>query len=248
MTTTVVRRWGWLVSLTVLLAGVLVASGVGRAGTTPAHAADTITDDHVTVLGVGEVDGTPDVVTVGFSVRVTRSTVSDALDARAAAANHLLDALRAHGIADKDLQTTDLSLYHRYNRKTHVTTYVASESVQATIRDLSKAGATIDAAAASSPYIEVGGMSFDLSDDAELITQARDNAYADAKQKAQQYADLAGRSLGRVERITETVREPGPIFYGAAASAVAAPAGTPAPVEAGTQTVRVRVEIIWQLA
>jgi uncharacterized protein YggE len=90
-------------------------------------------------------------------------------------------------------------------------------------------------------------MSFDIDDSADLVTEARDNAYDDAKAKAQQYADLTGRTLGRVEVVSETVRDPEPLYYGAAAAARTSDAGA-TPVEAGTQTVRVRVTLIWQLA
>jgi uncharacterized protein len=248
MTSIRMQRWTMVVVLATLVAGLLVVVGVGRGGPDLARAADTVTDDHVSVLGVGEVEATPDIVTVGFGVRVTRTSVGEALDDRARAATRLIDSLKAHGVEAKDLQTTDVSLYRRHKRHDPTTYYVASESVQATIRDLDSAGSVIDAAATSSSHVEVGGMQFDIDDDAALITEARDNAYGDAKQKAQQYADLTGRTLGRVEVVSETVRNPQPLYYGAAAAAATTDAGSSTPVEAGTQTVRVRVTLIWQLA
>jgi uncharacterized protein YggE len=240
-----IHRWTLVLVLATLLAGVAVAV-TGGSGS-PARAADTVPDDTVTVLGVGTTEGTPDIVTVDFGVRVTRTSVASALDARSAAARKLLDALRAHGVTDEHLQTTDLSLFRRHKRHDPTPYYVASESVQATITSLSSAGQTIDAAARSSSHVDIGGMSFDISDKDQLITDARSNAYADAKKKADQYAQLSGRSLGRVERVTETVRNPQPLYYGAAAGATASTPDS-APVEAGQQTVRVRVTIIWQLA
>jgi uncharacterized protein YggE len=241
-----IHRWTLVLVLATLLAGLAVVITGGPHDS--ARAADTVPDDNITVLGVGTTEGTPDIVTVDFGVRVTRTSVEDALDARAVAARKLLDALRAHGVTDEHLQTTDLSLYRRHKRHDPTRYYVASESVQATITSLSDAGQTIDAAATSSSHVNIGGMSFDISDDAALITEARDNAYADAKKKAEQYAQLAGRALGRVERVTETVRNPQPLYYGAASGSTASAPDRSTPVEAGQQTVRVRVTIIWQLA
>jgi uncharacterized protein YggE len=240
------HRWTLFLVLATLITGLVVVATGGSGD--PARAADTVPDDNVTVLGVGTTEGVPDTVTVNFGVRVTRTSVQAALDGRSAAARKLLASLRAEGVTDEHLQTTDLSLYRRHKRHDPTRYYVATESVQATITPIDAAGRTIDAAATSSPHVEIGGMSFDISDDAALITEARDNAYADAKKKAEQYAQLAGRSLGRVERVTETVRNPGVLRYGAVAGSTASAPGSPAPVEAGTQTVRVRVTIIWQLA
>jgi uncharacterized protein YggE len=242
MIRTRVHRWTLLLILTTLCTGVAV---VASSPPVPARAADGVGDDTVEVVGAGSVDAVPDVVRVDFGVRVTRTSVGDALDARSRAVHRLLDALRAQNVDDKDLQTTDVSLYRRHRRHDPTTYYVASESVSATIRTLSAAGDTIDAAATSSRFVDVGGMSFDISDDAALITEARSNAFTDAKDKAQEYADLADRTLGRVEVITENVRNPQPVFYGAAAGSRA---GSPAtPVAAGTLTVRVRVTVVWQL-
>ena len=240
-----IHRSTLVLVLATLLAGIAVAASGGTGN--PARAADTVPDDNVTVLGVGTTEGTPDTLTVNFGVRVTRTSVQAALDGRSAAARKLLAALRANGVTDEHLQTTDLSLYRQHKRHDPARYYVATETVQATITPLADAGKTIDAAATSSSHVDIGGMSFDISDKDQLITDARSNAYADAKKKAEQYAQLSGRTLGRIERVTETVRNPQPVYYGAASAATAsAPPG--APVEAGQQTVRVRVTIIWQLA
>jgi uncharacterized protein YggE len=248
MTSIRMQRWTMVVVLATLVAGLLVVIGVGRSGPDVARAADTVGDDTVSVIGVGTTEGTPDTLTVNFGVRVTRTSVADALDARSHAARRLIDTLRAEGLGDKDLQTTDLSLYRTRKRHDPTHYYVASESVQATIAPLTDAGRIIDSAARSSSHVSIGGMSFDIADDDALITEARANAYADAKDKAEQYADLAGRTLARVERVSETVRNPQPVYYGAAAAARSSAPAAPAPIEAGTQTVRVRVTIIWQLA
>lgn len=242
------RRWMWVATLAVMVAGVLVATGVGRGDSRAALAADTVPDDTVTVTGVGTADGAPDTLTTDFTVHVRRTGVQAALDAQAAATRKLLAALRAAGVDNQHLRTTDLELYRRYDRHGNPIGYVASETVEARITPLDHAGRTIASGATSSTHVDVGGLSFDIANDDALVKQARTNAYADAKARADQYAGLAGRSLGRVEKINETVKTPQPTVY--AGDALAASAGTAAqsvPIKGGQKTLTVRVTIVWQL-
>src|SRR4051794_25539742 len=97
------RRWGWLLIVTVLSAGVLVATGTGRGGPHQALAANDPTDDTITVTGVGEATGVPDTLTVSFTVRVQRQTVQAALDAQSTATNKLLSSLKSAGVKDEDV-------------------------------------------------------------------------------------------------------------------------------------------------
>lgn len=245
MTRTNFRRWGSLAIGTVLAAGVLVAAGGGRAGNVAA--ASDPTDDSITVTGIGLASGAPDTLTVDFTVRVRRATVQEALDAQSRFTHRLLAALKVDGVKDEDIRTTDLELFRYNNRKTHVQGYYASESVQAKLSPLDSAGKTISDAASSSGHVDVGGMSFDIANDDALVKQARENAFTDAKDRAQQYAGLSSRSLGRVEHITERVDVPEPVDYGYAAATSAGGAAAPVPIAAGQQTLTVRVTVIWQL-
>ncbi|MDQ1696374.1 MAG: uncharacterized protein QOJ03_1727 [Frankiaceae bacterium] len=242
------RRWGWLLIVAVLSAGILVANGAGRGPGHVAEAANDPTDDAVTVTGVGAADGVPDTLTVDFSVSVRRSTVQSALDAQSRYTRRVLSALHDAGVADKQVRTTDLELFRFRNRHTHTSGYFASESVEARLTPLTHAGRTIAAVAASSSHVDVGQLRFDIANDTDLVKQARDNAWADAKARAEQYATLSGRSLGRVEHVTETVRTvPVEDFFGGAAAGSVG-TGTPSvPLRGGQQTLTVRVNVVWAL-
>lgn len=238
---TTFRRWHWTAIAAVMVAGVLVAASGGGA-----QAANDPTDDSITVSGVGTAAGTPDTLTVDFTVRVRRTTVQSALSAQSHDTNLLVAALKKDGLKDANITTTDLELYKVHNRKTGFTGYQASESVEASISPLSSAGKTIGDAASSSDHVDIGGMSFSISDMAALLKTARDNAYADAKDRATQYAGLSSRTLGRVEHVTEKVNDNGPVVYASAGSA--AGSNTPAvPISPGQQTVSVNVTVIFQL-
>ena len=244
------RRLAWVAGAAAVLV-VAVVIGVIRPGGTSVRAA-TPGDDTITVTGVGTADAAPDTLTVDFTVHVTRSTVQEALDAQATAVHHLLDALKASGIARNRTQTTDLALDRHYDDHGTVTGYDANETVRAKVRPLSHAGAVISKAATSAGNaVEVGDLAFDLGNDGDVVKSARANAFADARDRAQQYAGLSGRGLGRVEKVTEVVDAPAqPVDYSQRSALLDASASTAKAValRPGQQTLTVRVNVTWSLA
>lgn len=235
----------WLLAAAAAVAAALLATMLGG-GVSTAAAADPVTDDSVTVSGVGSVPGQPDMMTAHFRTHAKRSTASAALSANATVARKVISALEKAGVDEDDITTSDLSLYRRHDRKTGTTSFVANEAITGVIRSISSAGAAIDAVVASASNVDVDGMDLGISDPSALADQARSAAFADAKARAQQYATLSGRSLGRVERIDEsTPSDDGDCCaYGAAADRAAA---APTPVLPGQQAVTVQVTVIWQL-
>lgn len=244
------RRLGWVAAAAaVLVAAVML--GVVRPGGATVHAA-TPGDDTITVTGVGTADAAPDTLTVDFTVHVTRTTVQEALDAQATAVQHLLDALKGSGVPRSRTQTTDLSLDRHYDEHGNITGYDANETVRAKVQPLSHAGSAISKAATSAGNaVEVGDLAFDLGDDADVVKSARANAFADAKDRAQQYAALSGRGLGRVEKVTEVVdapEQPVDYYQRSALLDASASAAKAVPVRPGEQTLTVRVNVTWSLA
>jgi uncharacterized protein YggE len=249
MPTVTLRRTAWA---TALVAAIVVATvlTVGRGGPTPVHAADATSDDTVSVTGVGDADGAPDTLNADFRVHVTRDTVQSALDAQAAAARKVLAALAKSGVARKDTRTTNLSIDQHYDNHGTVVGYDASETIRARIHPLAQAGRTISAAAtAAGNDVAVDGLSFDIEDDDALVTAARSAAYDDAKARADQYAQLSNRSLGRVISIKEQIDrpDPQPYYYGDAVRAAPLEAKS-VPIRGGQQTLTVHVSVVWQLS
>src|SRR3954452_22174897 len=244
------RRLGWFAAVVAVLVAAVVV-GVVKPGGTTVQAA-TPGDDTITVTGVGTADATPDTLTVDFTVHVTRGTVQDALDAQAGAVRRLLDALRSSGVPRQRTQTTDLTLDRHYDEHGNVTGYDASETVRAKVRPLSHAGHAIsDAATSAGNAVSVGALALDLADDSDVVKSARDNAFADARDRARQYASLSGRGLGRVEKVSEivdTVPQPVDFYQQDLLRAAASGAAKAVPLRAGQQTLTVRVNVTWALA
>ena len=202
----------------------------------------------VLVDGLGRVAGTPDVLRVELGVEVKRPDVSSALFEASSTLGKVRAAVSKAGVADKDVQTTGLNVYPAYDSKGRIDGYQVSEQVRVVLRDLGRAGRTIGAAVqAGGDAARLQGVSFSLEDNARLLAQARDAAFADARTKAERYADLAGRKLGVVQLVTETVSDPRPVAFATLAKA-ADSASQAVPIDAGTSQVSVSVQVRWSLA
>lgn len=233
-----------LLALAAVAAYVLVG---GRAPQRTAVAADVpTTTNGIVVDGVGRVSGTPDVLRVTLGVSIRRADVSAAMKAASARQHRVRAALKRQGVADRDLQTSDVSVYPETDNKGRPNGYRVTQTLTAKLRDLDKAGRAItDAVEAGGDEAVVHGVSFALEDNAALLEQARDDAYADAKAKAERYARLSGRGLGEVQLVAETA-DPGrarPVPY----AQLARSSGDSLAIDPGTSEVSVSVTVRWAL-
>ena len=226
--------------LAALTAGALVLGGVGAA---PAGAATR--ERTITVVGTGQVKGTPDVADLSIGVEAQAASAVEALSTVNDRAQKVLDVLHDAGVDDADIQTSGLSVNPTYDDRSHIDGYAASNSVVARIRDLSKAGAIVDAAAAKAgDNIRVNSITFSIDDDSALLAAARTKAVKRARAQAAQLADAAGVSVGDVLTIDEqTTASPYPYPYAAADSA----AGASAKVSPGTETLSVTATVVFAI-
>ncbi|MGW7051511.1 SIMPL domain-containing protein [Streptomyces sp. NPDC054887] len=163
----------------------------------------------VSVGGEGTASAVPDMAVLTIAVEATEPTAKRALAAQSAAAKAVLAALRNQGIADRDVQTESLSLnavyQHTDRAAAKLTGYQAGQSFSVKIRDLDRTGAVVEAVtAAAGDAARIHGVVFDVADPSALRARAREAAHADARSKAEQYARLSGRGLGRLVSVTET--------------------------------------------
>ena len=199
----------------------------------------------VHVDGVGTATGTPDVLRVTVGVETTADAVADALQEADAAARRVLDALRGEGVPDDDVQTVNLAIHPSYGDDgQQIVGYIARHDLEVTLRDLDRAGTTIGLLVeAGGDAARVQGISYALEDDAALQEEARAEAFAAARQKAEQYAELAGRTLGDVVEIREQLTASPPMPYAVADVARA----EAVPIAPGSATVTVTVGVGWSL-
>lgn len=204
----------------------------------------------VTVQGVGKVTGTPDTLILTLTVTKTAGDVSSAMNGMATTMTAVQNALKADKVAEADQKTSGLGVSPQYDyssNKRTLTGYEATENLTVTLRDTKAAGATISAAAAAGgDATQISGLSTDLQNNSGPLNQARDAAFNDAKAKATQYAKSAGRSLGPVVRIEESVSTPTNNASSMdRAPAAAGAANIPVPIQMGSTDVVVQATVVF---
>lgn len=203
----------------------------------------------ITVQGVGKVTGTPDTLILTLSVSKTAGDVTSAMNGLTTTMTAVQNSLKANHVADADQKTSGLGVGPEYDysaSKRTLTGYQATENLTVTLRDTKTAGATISAAAAAGgDATQISGLSTDLQNNGGPLNQARDAAFNDAKNKATQYAKSAGRTLGPVVRVEESVSsQPNPTVAGLDSKA-AAGAIAPVPIQMGSTDVTVQVTVVF---
>ncbi len=198
----------------------------------------------ITVSGTAAGRAVPDQATFSFGVQTEGASAKAALDANSARMTLVIAALKRAGIAEKDLQTQDVSVLPRQNEAGQITGYFANNSVQALVRKIAGAGAVVDAAVGAGAN-QSSGPSFDQSGRDAVYRSALRAAVADARTKAEALAAESNASLGRVTRIVEGfAAEPVPMYDRMAAQSAKAET----PVEPGTQEVQATVTVTFDLS
>jgi uncharacterized protein len=230
-----------------IAAGLLVLATAVAApfalGATASAAGAATRSRTISVVGTGEVRGKPDVADLVLGVSGRASSAAEVMSRIADRAQKVIDALHAAGVSDDDIQTADLSVQPVYDDDGTVTGYEATNTVSVRIRDLGKAGAIVDAAAATAgDDIRVQGITFSIDDDSDLLAAARTKATKRARAQAEQLASGAEVEVGDVRSITETTSSM-PIAY----SGDAAEKAASTPVMAGTQTLTVQATVVFDI-
>ncbi len=206
----------------------------------------------VSVSGHGEVSVLPDTASVSIGVDIIKPTLSEAQDQANAQAEALIEALKATGIADEDIQTDYYSVnilrdYSENADPTQITGFEIINQLRVTVRDTDSLGALLDSAVdagANSIY----GITFYVDDQTTAASEARVEAVADARTKAEELAGAAGMTLGPVVAISEGTTPIVSPMYGMGRGGGMAMADAAVPVEAGSTVVSVDVSVTYELS
>jgi uncharacterized protein len=224
----------------------IVAAAIALALLAAPARAQTLADvpAAISVTGEATVSAPPDLAQVDAGVTSDAKTAREASDANNAAMGKVLSALKGAGIAEKDYQTARLSLQPQYpaNRSgpSPIVGYRASNRVTVRVRDVTKLASLIDTLVGAGAN-DIGGINFMVSQASKLLDDARAQAVADARRKAEIYAKAAGVTLGAPLSISEE-GSPGPVFRAKMAAPMAI-----APVAQGEETLAVTVNVSWAI-
>jgi len=216
-----------------------------------ASAADPGKTPRIVVSGEGESALKPDIALLSLSVMREAKTARAALDANNDAMAAVIAAMKAAGIAERDLQTAGIQINPRYNytnkadgsQEAELVAYQVTNTLSVRVRDIDKTGDILDKAVTLGVN-QGGGISFTNENPSAALTEARKKAVADAIAKARTLAEAAGASVGRVLEITDQTFSPRPMPV----SAKAFDAGRAAvPIENGENTYNVQVNVTFEL-
>jgi uncharacterized protein YggE len=202
----------------------------------------------VTVSGVGTVRTAPDVLTLSLGVQVRGSTAREALSQANERTQSAIAALKEGGVADRDLATTNISIWPQYgNDGRRVEAYQAQNTLTVRLRQVGEAGSLLDRVAGLvGDDIVINGISFAVDEPEGHLSEARAAAMASARAKADQLAAAAGAEVGKVVAIVEGGGGGGWTPYPKAAR-LALAAAESVPIEAGETELSVSVSVTYRL-
>lgn len=225
-----------------------IVVGIGLAGCTKVVSAPSNqTLNTVTASGSGTVSAIPDIAVMSFGATAQSANAKTALDQVSAKATKIASAVKQAGVADKDIQTQNVSVYpqtNSVNGKDTVTGYQASLSVSAKVRDLGSLSKVIEAAS-NAGADTIGGPTFSISDDSSYRGAAVQKAVDDSRRSAAAMAKAAGKQVGTVLSITSQ-NSAGPIVP-LSLDAGARSTGTSVPVQTGQLDVTSNVTVVFEL-
>ena len=203
------------------------------------------------VNATGEVSRVPDLAIISAGVQTLQPTATGAIEENAARMERVRAALKRAGIADRDIQTSTISLNPEYryaeNQPPRLTGYRASNNVNVKFRDLKRTGAILDALVAEGAN-QLNGPSLTIDKPESAYDEARVKAIAAGQARAELYARALGKRIVRILSVSESgAFVPPPMPYAMRDGAQAASAVAKTEVDPGTQELSVSVSMSFEL-
>jgi len=234
--------------LTAVLAGLLVgqtgcSSGIAQTGSPKAG------DKTISVSGSGTIATDPDQVVIELGVESMAETAETALSENSEQMQAVIDALTGAGVSEEAIQTQRVQLQPQYEsperepgqpQQRELVGYMARNMVRVGSGDLDGVGELLDTATQAGAN-RVEGISFEVTNPDEVLGRARELAWEDAREKAEQLANLSGAALGDILSISESTQGPRPVYLGAAEREAAVP------IQPGREDIRVDLQVVWAL-
>ena len=239
----------WVVA-SIFAVGLLIFASSARAQTdvpdTPNQEPRTLS-----INGNGTISIEPDTATINIGVQ------SEGVDAQEVVASNnkqsqaLIDALTSAGVAENDIQTSNFRIYPRQEydaqgQPTGEITYVVSNTVSVTVRDLENVGSVLDAAVKAGAN-NIFGIQFDIEDREAAQQQAMTAAMTNAQARAEVLAEAAGVELADILSLQTYLGGSRPIPYGSGYDMAVQEAAMSVPVSPGEMQIMVDVNVIYEI-
>ncbi len=237
----------------VILVGAGTLPGVLAAGnqqTTETPSTEVEPVRTISVNGTGKVSLDPDIATIYIGVHTENTDAQEAVASNNSQAEDVASALRGFGIAERDIKTTNFSIYPRqdYDNEGKITgiTYIVDNTVQVTVRELDQLGELLDGVVQAGAN-SINGIEFSVADPEAAYDAALQAAVENARSRAETLAAAAGVELGEVQSISSYIGGgPVPVYRDFGGAAVEA-AAMSVPVSPGQTEIQVEVSIVYAI-
>jgi len=242
----------WLLKLIAGLAAILLIALIVDQSYAIKGKVQVVDDKHiVTISAQGKITAKPDLLEVSAGVVTNAGTALDAHQQNTAKMNKVIDFVKSQGVDSADIQTSNYSIYPTYDYtggKQVITGYSANQTITIKVHNFDIAGPLLDGLSQNGAN-QIENVNYTFADPDALREQAREQALASAKDKAQRLAKAAGVQLGELVTFTEDQSQaPYPIPYAAAVGKGGAPDSAPVTqVEPGTQDITAQVTVTYSL-
>ena len=236
-----------------LLASALALSCTTMTACAQTSASTVAASSDGTLLSVSaqaEASRVPDVAALSTGVVSQAADANSALRANAEQMSKVMAAIKAAGIAEKDIQTSGISVSPQYkysdNQPPTTTGYQASNTVNITVREIGKLGKVLDALVASGAN-QVNGPSFEIDEPEVVYDEACCAALDKAQTRAAMYAKSLDMKVKRIVSISEGggFQPPRPMMMMAKAESFARDASSP--VSPGETTLTANLDVVFEL-
>lgn len=237
-----------VILISILFFFILLFGFIKLAGPIPfdVNSVATTKTDNFSVTGEGTSTQKPDTAMVNVGVSANGATVKVAQDQINSNINQVTQAIKNLGIDTSDIQTDNYNINPQYDftNGQKITGYSASTNLAIKVTDITKVNSIIDAATAGGANT-VSGVQFTVADQQKAEDEARQIAVAQAKQKAQDAAKIAGFKLGRIINYSEDFGDQVPQPLPLAAPSVVKDATTQ--VQLGSAQIKVTVTLSYEI-
>lgn len=222
----------------------------GLAMTASAQTPPTIANDGtlLSISAEAKVTRTPDIATLSTGVVTQAAEANAALRQNTEQMTKVVAAIKAAGIAERDVQTTGISINPQYryaeNQPPTITGYQASNTLNVKVRDIAKLGKVLDTLVAVGAN-QINGPSFEIDNPDEAYDEARVAAIKKAQSRAELYAKSLGLRVRRMVSISEGggYNQPGPVPM----MKMAAMESADAPVSPGESSLTASINVVFEL-
>jgi len=232
-----------------ILGCLVMLASLTACGTLPSKSSDE-TARQLSVSGNGKVYLTPDIAYIYIGVQSKSENVGDALNDNNTKSQSVASALNELGVDSKDIQTSAFNIYpqQQYGQNGEVTKteYVVENTVNVTVRDLTKMGQLLDTVVRSGAN-SINGISFDVTNRDSAVTEARQKAVDDARKQAEELAAAAGVKLGKLTSISVYVNNTATPMYNAKGGAMMDAAASQVPVSAGQMIITADANLAFEI-